>query len=81
MPNLEISIARDDEALHIVASHNTPPAFEEARKRGGSYRPTRKWALAAWLQPKLKTWPTLQQKNHTQSYVIRRSLLPSNLEV
>ena len=29
----------DGEALHIIASHNTPPAFEEARKRGGSYRP------------------------------------------
>ena len=31
-PSLEISIRWDGDALHLVATHNTPPAFAEARR-------------------------------------------------
>jgi class 3 adenylate cyclase/putative methionine-R-sulfoxide reductase with GAF domain len=32
----------DGEALHIVAAHNTPPAFAEARRRSPHFRPSPK---------------------------------------
>jgi GAF domain-containing protein len=42
----------DGEALHIIASHNTPPAFEEARKRGGSYRPNPEMGIGRMVAAK-----------------------------
>ena len=42
----------DREALHIIASHNTPPAFEEARKRGGSYLPNPEMGIGRMVAAK-----------------------------
>ena len=68
----------DGEALHLVATHNTPPAFAEARRRS-PFVPVRKPLSAACWRP--KRWfrsPICAE----QGYLSRRSgvVAPSNLE-
>src|SRR5271170_4891456 len=42
----------DDEALRLVATHNTPPAFAEARRRSPSYCPYAKTPLGRMIATK-----------------------------
>ena len=69
----------DGDALQLVATHNTPPAFAEARRRS-PIRPIRKLLLGRMVATKRWfTSPTLQQSRLTLTNAIRQSLQPSNL--
>ena len=71
----------DGEVLHLLASHNTPPAFAEARKHS-PLRPLRKRRLVAcWRTKQRFTLPTWQHIRATLTAAIRVPLLLSNLGV
>src|SRR5262249_27761471 len=42
----------EDDALHLVATHNTPPAFAQERKRLGAFRPNPKAASGRMVASK-----------------------------
>ena len=68
----------DGEALHLLASHNTPPAFAEARIH--RFVPLQKRLLVAWSPTKQRfTRPTSQHIRATLTAAFRVSLLLSNL--
>ena len=70
----------DGDVLHVVATHNTPPAFAEAIGRS-PLRPDPKSALGRMTATKTAfTSPILQQKRPTMNDAIRDTLPPSNLE-
>ena len=72
----------DGDALHLVATHNTPPAFAEARRRSPIPSRVRKLlSVACWRPKRWFTSPTLRQSRLTLNNAIRQSLQPSNLAV
>ena len=69
----------DGEVLHLLASHNTPPALAEARKRSPVH-PYPKHLLVTWLRTKQHlTWPTWQHCRVTLTAAMRVPLHLSNL--
>jgi hypothetical protein len=71
----------DGDALCLIATHNTPPAFAEYRKRRPlPLKPT--FPLVAWWRQ--KQWSIAPMQRHYQptlNNAIRTSLPPLNLEV
>ena len=69
----------DGEALHLVATHNTPPAFAEARRRSPVIQ-IRIPLSVGWQRPKQWfTSPILRQSRRTSNNAIQQRLQPSNL--
>ena len=67
----------DGRALHLVATHDTPPAFAEARSRLTLHRVQIRLLVACWQRKLWCTSPTLLQLKPTNKE-FRRPLLPSN---
>ena len=69
----------DGNALHLVATRNTPPAFAEARRYSLSKRPGPKTVTGRMLasQP-LFTLRMLRQNLGTETKAIQEPSLPSN---
>ena len=80
-PSLEISTAGMATPLHLVATHNTPPAFAEARRRCTSFVPIRIVPIGRMIsnQNGGSRRRCCGRREPTLSNVIRRSLQPSNL--
>ena len=69
----------DGDALHLVAAHNTPPAFADARRRSPlAHRSDNCHAVAWWRPKRWCTLPILQERSPTLN-AIRQSLKPSSL--
>ena len=71
----------DGDTLHLAATHNTPSAFAEARRRS-PFRPDPKFPWVARSRP--KRWFTsliFRQSRPTLNNATRRLSLASNLEV
>ena len=71
----------DGDALHLVATHNTPPAFAEARRSSPFFSPGPKTVCRSHGcdQNGQFTSPILRQNRPTLKTAIRQLLLPSNL--
>ena len=70
----------DGEALHLVATHNTPPAFAEARRRSPlSSRSEQSYWPHGDDQSRWFTSPILRPNEPTSNDAIRKSLQPLNL--
>ena len=71
----------DGDALHLVATHNTPPAFAEARRRL-PLRPNKENPIGRMLATKTVIHVAdLARTSATLNEAIRTSLPPSSLEV
>ena len=71
----------DGDALHLVATHNIPPAFAELRKRT-PFRPDTGILSVVWSRRKrLFTSPTWLLRRATLRGLIQQWLLPLNLGV
>jgi hypothetical protein len=71
----------DGDALHLIATHNTPPAFAEYRKHT-PLRPGPTSASGRMVVTKTAfTSPTLQRSGPTLNEMIHLMLQPSNLAV
>jgi len=72
----------DGDALHLVGTHNTPPAFAEAARRRSPIRPIREGlSVVCWRQKRRYTSRTLRLSRCTLKNATRHSLRPSNSEV
>ena len=67
----------DGEALHLVAAHNTPPAFVEARRSRRFLVPVRNQSSVAWSRPKPSfTSRIFRQNRPTLKTAFHRLLQP-----
>ena len=69
----------DGENSRLIATHNLPATFEEARRRASQWRPGPKTAIVAWLRPKKWfTFPIWWKTRPTSKTARLRSWQPSN---
>ena len=69
----------DGEALHLIATHNIPPAFAEFRKRT-PFRPGPENPISRMLMTKTSFNSTIWRRSRATLNAIRLSLLQLNLE-
>jgi hypothetical protein len=71
---------RDGDSFRIMAAHNTPAAFVEARKRA-LYSPGPKTATAAWFRRRQSFMSLISQRSSRMPNAIREQSMPSSSAV